>query len=38
MFEYRNFIKMLDTAHELVLQRADKIVAALNKTVADKEE
>lgn len=38
MFEYRNFIKMLDTAPELVLQRADKIVAALNKTVADKEE
>lgn len=38
MFEYRNFIKMLDTAPELVLQRADKIVAALNKTVANKEE
>lgn len=38
MFEYRNFIKMLDTAPELVLQRADKTIAALNKTVADKEE
>jgi hypothetical protein len=38
MFEYRNFIKMLDTAPELVAQRADKIIAALNKTVADKEE
>lgn len=38
MFEYRNFIKMLDTAPELVLQRADKIITALNKTVADKEE
>ena len=38
MFEYRNFIKMLDTAPELVLQRADKLVAALNKTVANKEE
>lgn len=31
MFEYRNFIKMLDTAPELAVQRADKIVAALNK-------
>lgn len=38
MFEYRNFIKMLDTAPELVVQRADKIITALNKTVADKEE
>ena len=38
MFEYKNFIKMLDTAPELVLQRADKTIAALNKTVADKEE
>ena len=38
MFEYRNFIKMLDTAPELVLQRADKIITALNKTVADKGE
>lgn len=38
MFEYRNFIKMLDTAPELVLQRADKIITALNKTVANKEE
>jgi hypothetical protein len=38
MFEYRNFIKMLDTAPELVVQRADKTIAALNKTVTDKEE
>lgn len=29
---------MLDTAPELVVQRADKIITALNKTVADKEE
>ena len=38
MFEYRNFIKMLDAAPELVAQRADKVIEALNKTVADKEE
>ena len=38
MFEYRNFIKMLDAAPELVAQRADKIIAALNKAVTDKEE
>lgn len=38
MFEYRNFIKMLDAAPELVVQRADKTIAALNKTVTDKEE
>lgn len=38
MFEYRNFIKMLDTAPELIVQRADKTIAALNKTVTDKEE
>lgn len=29
---------MLDTAPELVVQRADKTIAALNKTVTDKEE